>query len=763
MGAERQKEDFFFEKKKQKDYIEPIGAEEEGMTRPTRPLILLSAARRNISKSLFASFSSEKEDSSFSRRTFLITGAAACGGLLIGLRGAHAAGKGPYQITVWLTVGTDGAVTIFCPSQEMGQGIYSGLAQIVAEELRTPWTTVQVAAGPLESVFVNPLLGAQMTAASSSVRGFFSVCLEAGAIARQMLIEAGAKAMGVKAKQCIAENGMVVVQATGQSISFGAVARAASRRTPPKSAKLYSANGYVLVGQSVARPEIPSKVNGTAIYGTDVVVPGMQYGAVLLCPTRGGTVASVGSPPSGSQVVNLGVGIAAVANTGPNCTTWAAMQAALQTKVTWNIPQGVDTETSKDILAEAITLLTTGTAIVAESVGDVQSAQAGAAKVLTLIYILPYLPHATLETPNCTASVTATSCEIWAPTQAPAAAQAAAAAASGLPLSAVTVNCVQMGGGLGRKLETDYVTYAVQTSQALGVPVQLVFPREQDFLQDQYRPMAVCQVTVGLEKNGSVVSWDFRNVSPSILYQRGLIQDGQLDTQATEGATDLPYAFPNLLVDWVRHPAAIPVGFWRSVGNSINAFAVECAIDEAAKAAKTDALAYRLAMLAGNARAIAVLNTAAAVGGWGTNQPGVARGLAYCESFGSLAAVVVTITESDNVIQLVNVACAVDCGMVINPNTATQQIEGGITQGLGSALWGQMQFKNAVAQTSNFDAYRMPLMADMPTIDITLLQTPGAAIGGLGEVGVPCLAPALANAWAALTGKRLRTLPLFPT
>ena len=697
------------------------------------------------------------------RRQFIFTGAAAGGGLLVGVGkpGCARAATGPAPITAWVSIGTDEKVTILCGSQEMGQGSFSGLAQILAEELRCNWADVVVGAAPLGTIYNNPLIGAQETAGSSSVRGYFEPLLEAGAICRTMLIEAGAKVLGVKPKDCIAQNGSVVDTASGAKVTFGTVAAAAAKLKQPSSAPLYSANGYVLVGQSVARPELPAKVTGATVYGLDVVVPGMLYGAVLLCPTRGGTVASMGAAPSGSQAVNLGGGIAAVANAGPNNTTWTAMQAAKQVKVTWTLPADAASQTSKDILAEANTLLKTGSAVVAETIGDVATAQAAAAKVLTLTYTLPYLPHATLEPPNCTASVTGTSCEIWAPTQAPGAAQAVVAAITGLPLSAITVNCMQMGGGLGRKLEQDFVAYAVMASKALGVPVQLMFPREQDFTQDQYRPMAVCRATIGLAKNGQIVSWGFRNVSPSILYQRGYITEGQLDTQASEGATALPYALPNVLVDWVQHPATIPVGFWRSVGNSINAFAVESAIDEAALAAHTDPLAYRQTLLAGNTRALAVLNAAAALGGWGTTQPGLARGLAYFESFGTLVAVVVTISSVSGVIQLVNVACAVDCGMVINPNTAVQQIEGGIVQGFGSGLWGKMLFTKGVAQTSNFNFYKMPLMADMPTVDVTLLQTPGAPLGGLGEVGVPCMAPAIANAWAKLTGKRLRTLPLF--
>jgi isoquinoline 1-oxidoreductase beta subunit len=701
------------------------------------------------------------------RRNFLFTGAAAAGGLIVGVGTAPAAARAPSgantnaTLTAWVSVDTDGKVSILCGSQEMGQGAFSGLAQIVAEELRVDWAQVQVGPAPLAAAYNNPLLQAQYTAGSSSVRGYFSALLEAGAIARQMLIEAGAKVLGVAPASCIAQGGNVVVVATGASVSFASVAAAAAKLKAPKSAPLYSANGYVLVGQPVARPELPAKVNGTAVYGMDVVVPNMRYGAVLLCPTRGGTVASIGVAPSGVSLVNLGVGVAAVAEPGPDNTTWMAMQALSQLKVTWALPGNASAQTSKTILAEAKALLASGPAIVAETIGDVATAQAGAARVLTLTYTLPYLPHTTMETPNCTASVTSTACEIWAPTQAPASAQAAAMAVTGLPASAVTVNCMQMGGGLGRKLETDFVTYAVAAAKTLGVPVQLVFPRTQDFTQDQYRPMAACRATLGLTRQGGIVSWDFRNVSPSILSQRGLLPDGSYDSQATEGSTSLAYAFPNLLVDWVQHPATIPVGFWRSVGNSINCFAVESAIDEAAAATRTDPLQFRQTLLAGNARALTVLQTAASLGGWGTTQPGTARGLAYCESFGSLAAVVVTVSEVAGAIKLVDVSCAVDCGMVINPNTAAQQIEGGILQGVASALWGQMLFKNGIAQTSNFDFYRMLLMADMPTVEVTLLQTPGAAIGGLGEVGVPAVAPALANAWFRLTGKRLRNLPMF--
>jgi len=698
------------------------------------------------------------------RRQFLTAGAAACGGLLIGVGlPSPARADAPIQLTAWVSIGTDGTVSILCGSQEMGQGIYAGLAQIVAEELRVDWTRVVVGPAPVAAVYANPVYQSQVTAGSASVVGYFAALLKAGATARQMLIHAGAAALGVPASACIAANSQVVDQSTGQSIGYGAIAAAAAKLKPPANPPLYSAQGFTVIGQKLPRPDLPAKVTGAAIYGMDVVVPNMVFGAVRLCPTRGGTVAKIGRAPAGAQIVNLGVGIAAVVQAGPNCTTWAAIQAANQASVSWTLPASAAQQTTKTILAAAQALLTTGAPVVAESAGNVPAAQAGAASVLTFTYTLPYLPHTTMEPPNCTASVTATSCEIWAATQNPSGAQAAAAAITGLPLSQVIVHCVQMGGGLGRKLEQDFVAYAVMASKAVGQPVQLVFSREQDFTQDQYRPMAVCRVTIGLDSTGAIVSWAYRNVSPSILGQRGLVTAGQLDGQASEGSTALAYTLPNRQIDWVPHTATIPVGFWRSVGNSINVFAVESAIDEAALATHTDPLAYRQRLLAANPRALAVLNAAATLAGWGTKPaPGAARGLAFHQSFGSIVAIVIEVTQTTSGIKLLDVACAVDCGLVINPDTAVQQVEGAILQGLSAALWGQMKFTKGVAQTTNFTFYRLMKMADMPTVRVTLLQTPGAPIGGVGEVGVPCAAPAVANAWSALTRRRLRSLPMFP-
>ncbi len=700
-----------------------------------------------------------------SRRGFVSTTAAIGGGLMVGV-GVPAIGRAAITsktVTAWVSIASDETVTILVGSQDMGQGVLSSLAQIVAEELRIDWTHVKSQHAPPNAIYDNPIYGSQLTAGSGSVRGYFQGLLQAGATAREMLIAAGAAVLKVAATDCVGQNGFVVSKSLGTSISYGKVAAAAAKLTPPANPPLYSANGYTLVGQSVKRPDIPSKVNGSAIFGIDVRVPGMRYGAVKLCPVNGGTVKTMGAAPAGVTYINVGTGIVAVLDARPGANTFSAFTAANAAKVTWNLPAGSASQNSTTILAQGRALLTSGSAIVAETAGNVAKAQGSAAKVVDATYTLPYLAHATMEPLNCTASVTSTGCEIWAPTQAPGTCQLTASAITGFAPASIIVHPVLLGGGLGRKFEQDYIAYAVAASKAVGAPVKVTWQREQDFAHDQYRPLGVCRVTGGLDASGNLISWAYRNVSPGILFQRGWVPDGVLDSQASEGATDITYSIPNRQVDWVRHPAAIPVGFWRSVGNSINAFAKESAIDELALAAGIDPLVFRQKLLAGNARSLNVLNTAAALGNWNAALPaGHARGIAYHESFGSLVAVVVELMLSGKGVKIINVAAAVDCGLVVNPDTGAQQVEGAIVHGMSAALWGKMSFAQGVSQVVNFDQYPMTRMGNMPTVQVSLIQTPGAALGGLGEVGVPCVAPAIANAYARLTGTRLRDLPLFP-
>lgn len=702
-----------------------------------------------------------------SRRRFLVSSAAA-GGMMIGFsfplagRFARAASAPPQPadavVNSWILIGSDNTVMIYVGSQEMGQGVISALAQIVAEDLMVEWTQVTGVIAPPDPAFVNPGTGSQLTGGSMSVRGYYDTLRTAGAAARDMLIAEAASVWGVDASVCrAAGNGTVVNTQNNVLLTYGQLAAGAALRTPPINPVLTPDVDLRLIGTPVARPDIPSKCDGTAIFGIDVIVPGMVYAVIKHCPTLGGTVASPPSTPAGAiAVIALDNAVAVVAG-----DTYAAMQAAQELSVDWSVPASSADLDSTVIAAQARELIFSSTSAIAETVGDVAAALGAAAHRVDLFYDVPYLAHATLESMNCSASVTSTGCDIWAPTQAPGLVQVAAAALTGLPLEQIRVHCTFMGGGLGRKFELDYVSQAVRIAMAIGQPVKLTWPREEDFTNDQYRPMALVRVRAGLDAAGNVVAWWYRNVSPSILFQRGWIGPNDVDSQAVDGAIDQAYAFGTRQMEYTRHSAGVPVGFWRSVGNSINAFMVESALDELALVAGTDPLDFRRRLLASDTRSLAVLNAAAALGGWGTSlATGHARGIAFHAAFGSIVAQVVEISgATPSQIKVHKVACVIDCGKVINPDTVEAQLQGAIVQGMTAALWGQMSFASGTVSPRNFNRYKMLRMRNMPVVTVQVIEG-GSPIGGVGEPGVPPIAPAIANAYAALTGVRLRTLPL---
>jgi isoquinoline 1-oxidoreductase beta subunit len=708
-------------------------------------------------------------DFSPSRRQFIVSTATG-GGLLLGFglpllsRLTKAATTtSPIvssTINTWIQIGSDESVTILVGSSDMGQGALSGLAQIVAEELMVDWSMVKAIEAPASPLYGNPAFGgSQVTGGSNSVRGYYDALRTAGAAAREMLIAAAANSWGVSAAVCSASNGTVVRSDTNEILTYGILAQSAATLTPPTDPPLTSPGNFRLIGKPVQRLDLPSKVNGSAVYGIDVVVPGMVYAAIVHCPSIGGTCTVLPQTPQGAtDVVNLANAVAVVAD-----STWNAFQAAnaIRGNIQWNIPASAAAINSAQIFSQAQQLIQHGIALVAETQGNVSAALAAAAKVLDLTYDVPYVAHATMEVVNCTASVTAAGCEIWAPTQVQSAVLATAAAITGLDPTVIKVHTTFLGGGLGRKLEVDFIAQAIQISQAIGKPVKLTWSREEDFGNDQYRPMALMRVRAGLDATGNVMGWSYRNVSPSILGQRGYIGPNDVDSQAVEGATGLSYAFASRLVDWVPHPAAVPVGFWRSVGNSLNAFAAESAIDELAKAANLDPLKFRRRLLASDTRSLAVLNAAATMAGWGNALPaGNALGIAFWASFGSVVCQIAQISgTTPATIRVHRVVCVIDCGSVVNPDSVTAQMQGGIVHGMTAALWGKVTFANGTASASNFNNYRMMRMRDMPQIDVQII-TSGAPIGGVGEPGVPPIAPAIANAYATLTGQRLRTLPL---
>ena len=703
-----------------------------------------------------------------SRRTMLKTLVA--GGFAIGFAAplagaaqrAGAATRTTTAIGTWVRIRSDGVVTVLIGSSEMGQGVYTSLAQLVAEELHVPWTGIRVAPAPADTAYANPATGAQLTGGSMSVRGYYTALRTAGAAVRDMLRAAAAQRFGVPVAHCTARDGRVYVRGTTKSAGYGELAAAAATLPVPTRPTLTRPSALRIIGTSVPRVDIPAKTRGAAEYGIDVRVPGMKHAVVVHAPAVGGSLAGVGAKPRGvSAVVKLtnaaGVvdAVAVVA-----ATTWDAMQGVENLDLSWHAPAGAAQLSSDAISAQASSLMSTGSAVVAESAGDAHAAIATAVSTIDAVYEVPYLAHAAMEPLACTASVTPGHCELWAPTQAPGLAAQTAAAVCGIDASKVIVHTTLLGGGLGRKFENDFVAQAVQIAKAINAPVKLTWPREQDFGHDQYRPMAQLRVRAGVS-GGTVQGWSDRIVSPSILFQRGWIADGAVDSQAVEGAVELPYAITDHLVEYVRHPAAVPVGFWRSVGHSFNAFAVECAMDELAQLAGADPIEFRLTMLAANPRAAAVLQKVAALSGWNGSLPaGRARGVALVSAFGSIVAQVAEVSSpAAGRITVERVWCAIDCGQVVNPSIVEAQMQGGIVHGLTAALWGRITFTNGVASPVNFNRYRMTRMRDMPRIEVAIMPST-APPGGVGEPGVPPIAPALANAWSRLTGTRVRSLPL---
>ncbi len=698
------------------------------------------------------------------RRTFI---ASATGGFMLqfclpGLsRVALAVGApAPTQVNSYIQIGADNSITVLFGGCELGQGSMSGLAQLVAEELIVDWAAVKSVSAPPSAI-------SYITGGSSAIRTNYLPLRQAGAAVRTMLIQAAANTWKVPVSECVASKGIVTHTPTKRTLGYGALAPAAAKLTPPANPTLIADANLKLIGKPMRRLDIPDKVNGRAIYGIDVRIPNMVFAAVKHCPSLGGTVAKLPANGNGITYVNLGNAVAAVAN-----NTYSALAAVGAggdngggggANFQWNIPASAAQINSALYATQATSLMATGKAVNAELIGNPATSIKTATTTLTSTYTFPYLAHACMEVLNCTVNLTATTCEIWAPTQASGWVQATAAAITGLPLAAITVHTTLLGGGLGRKIEQDYIAQAVTIAKAIKKPVKLTWPREEDFGRDQYRPMVVSKVQGGLDAKHNIVAWENRIVTPSILAQRGWIAAGAEDGQATEAATGLPYAMLSRSVDFVVHPATVPIGFWRSVGCSFNSYVSESFIDELAHAAGIDPYTYRRTLLANNPRFLAVLDAAAQLGGWTTALPaGHARGIAISEAFGTVVAEVVEISGATATgLKVVKVSCAVDCGRVINPDSVTAQMQGGIVHGLSSVLWGHITFTNGAASVRNFNNYRLVRMADMPQINVKILSNTNAPTGA-GEPGVPPLGPALANAYFRATGIRVRNLPFFP-
>ena len=650
-------------------------------------------------------------------------------------------------------------------------------------------------AGP---TLVNPApVGAALNTVGSGItRGNYWKLRDAAATAREMLVQAAMNRQGDAARSNFTvANGVITHVTSGTTLTYGQVAADAALLSPVAGAALVADTALAVIGTTVPRKDIPAKVDGSAVYGIDVRLPGMVYAVVKHCPTFGGKLASTPAKPSNMlAVVPLSVAAGtgrgtevagnlnavAVAVVGPN--TWDVWQAAKRLSVNWTLPANAASLTDAQFIAQGQQLALNATPYVAGGAnppgtlytveGSAQVANAaiaGAARTVEAMYTLPYVAHACMEVLNCTVDyVPGVKCDIYAPTQSAKTVLSLAVQLTGLAESQIKVNTTYLGGGLGRKAEVDFVSQAIQVGMAVNRPVKLTWPREDDFSRDQYRPMAVVRAKAGLDAGGNITGWAYRNVSPSILGQRGSVLGAKGDSQGYEAAQGLPYDLGPRLVEWVSHPSPIPVGFWRSVGASINTFAVESMIDELAAAAGRDPYDYRRSKLT-DPRWIAVLDAAATLGNWYAPLPaGRARGIAIGTAFNSIVAEVIEISSvTTTSIRVNRVSVAIDCYIGVNPGAIEAQLTGGVVHGLNAALYGRQSFTNGAAQSKNFNKSRMIRLNEMPQVAVTIMPNPAASsrtipIGGVGELGVPTLAPALANAHARLTGSRVRTLPFFP-
>lgn len=718
------------------------------------------------------------------RRALLVRSLAG-GGFMIGaplaagLAGlpAQAAAPAAQALTAWLLIGADGSVTVQVPASEMGQGTMSGLAQVVADELRVDWRNVRAAHAPVDAEHGGRNAGAygRFTAGSLGMRLFSPGLQQAAANARQMLIEAAAKEWNVPAASCSADAGVVSanVGGTQRSLTYAALAAAASAVTLPGNVALNQLPRRY-VGQPMQRLDIPSKVDGSAKFGLDVFLPGMVFAAVKHCPQQGGTVSSVGARPAGTLAavpvgaVNGGAatGVAVVA-----ATTWDAMRAVRGLAVNWTLPADLAARDSAAIDARAAWLMDHGTVLTGKAVNaaGLDAGLAAPNATIDATYQVPFLAHATMEPLNCTvqfvpATATAAgSCTAWVPTQSPD--QTLQTLKNLCPAGTVLkVNNMLLGGGFGRKFEQDFVREAVQVALACpGKPVKLTWPREEDFANDQYRPMARSRLQAAAHPaTGRVTAWRHRIVAPSISAQRGGAPDS-LDASAVDGARELPYELGTMLVEYVRHDTPVPVGYWRSVGLSINTFTVESAMDELAAALGLDPIEFRLRNIT-DARMTALLQALRTLSKWNSAPAaGRARGVAIAKGFGSYVGQVAEVSLKGSGVKVHRISTVLDCGLAVNPDAVKAQIEGAVAQGMAATLWAQQTFVKGVAQARNFNRYRPVRLSEMPQVDVQIINS-GNALGGVGEPGVPCVAPAIANALARLEGaaKRRRQLPFFP-
>jgi isoquinoline 1-oxidoreductase beta subunit len=720
------------------------------------------------------------------RRTFLAASAAAGGGLLLSVSlpaltcDAKAADTGTFAPNAFVRIGRDGQVTLIMHKVEMGQGTYTSMPMLLAEELEVDLSQVRLEhAPPSDELYAEPLFGVQETGGSTSVRGNWEPLRQAGATARSLLV-AAAQTWKVDANSCHAARGEVIHGPTGRRLTYGALVDKAAALPQPRNVPLKDPKDFKLIGTSAKRLDAPDKVNGTAQFGIDVKVPGMKVATVAACPVFGGKLASVGDTKAKAikgvrQVVRLADAVAVVAD-----HMWAAKQGLAALEIRWD--EGPNAKLSTADIVQQLAAASQRSGVVARRDGDPAKAMTSAAQKVEAVYEVPFLAHATMEPVNCTVHVRPDGCDIWVGTQVPTFAQTAAAKLTGLPPEKVQVHNHLLGGGFGRRLEVDFIVRAVEIAKQVASPVKVVWTREEDIQHDMYRPYYYDRIAAGLDEHGKPIAWTHRVTGSSIMARvtselfpktlrvvraaglHNLIAMVRgLDVDAVEGAAEPPYALANTRIDYVRQePPGIPTAFWRGVGTTHNIFVVESFIDELAVAAKQDPVEYRRALLDKSPRAKAVLELAADRAGWGRPlPPRSGRGISLLRAFGEtyIAQVAEVSVSKGGDVSVQRVVCAVDCGTVVNPDTVKAQMESGIIFGITAALFGEITIKDGRVEQSNFDDYRMLRINETPLIEVHLVKSMEPP-GGVGEPGTSAVMPAVANAIFAATGKRLRKLPI---
>jgi isoquinoline 1-oxidoreductase beta subunit len=705
-----------------------------------------------------------------SRREFLKTTLAGAGLTIAAsitpfgsqLLSAQEAKKGLFNPNVWIRITPDNTVTIVVNKSEMGQGVSTSLPMIAADELEADWKQVRFLEAPGGNKYIDPNWGMQLTGGSTSVRHMFEPLRKAAAGAREMLLTAAAQTWGVPVNECASSKNTVRHTKSGKSLTYGQLCEKASQLPVPENPRLKDESQFKLIGTSIPRLDVPDKVSGKAIFGIDSFAPGMLYATIARPPAFGAKIISYDKEaaekiPGVQKVVTIDHGIAVCA-TFPDLA-WKGRDAL---KAKWD--KGSNPELNNETLEKTFLNHLKKEGAIALNRGNAENALTQAVEKIEATYLLPYLAHVTMEPMNCTAHVSENRCDIWVPTQNQSGSLEVAQKLTGLKPEQIHIHTTYLGGGFGRRGFVDYVEEALQISKAAGKPIKLIWTREEDIQSDFYRPGYSCRIEGGIDDKGRMTVWSHKIAVQSIFeyFAPQMIKNG-IDPAAVDGIVEIGYEIPNLHVEYVKVDLPIRVGFWRSVGNTQNAFTKETFVDELAYAAKKDPLEFRLNHLK-NPGARRVLQVLAEKAGWGKPlKKGEARGIAHHFSFGTHVAQIaeISVNKKDGTIKVHRVVCAVSCGPVVNPRIIIAQMKGAIIMGLSAAMKEKIDFANGGVQTANFYNYNEIRMNEAPEIEVHLVRTRDK-IGGIGEPGLPPIAPAVANALFKATGVRMRRLPMTP-